>query len=628
MSELLPPGIPQLQYEDLKDELVSYLHGEKTTYSRDVIAYYIEHNTRLKKAYSEIQDLTKLLQHVPEVEPSKNFHRRIAKALPQLRHTHKVSSNLQTLLTETGWGIEERVLFLWAFIKFRIKQQPSAILSLCGMILFLVTAITILPKILSNNHVLYPEAAFTEVVIPDVIKVNKPSVTKSDTSDEKVLKDFIIETPKDSYKPEVKFNPINFGNANYPPMPEKPKNEVVSAPSISLENSSILIKPKMQVLNWYSTRTTKKNDLSKRERKGIDDALSWLATMQYADGSFRTTAPDKASNKSEITENSEDTRIETDNSVIILTAYAALAFITDGYSSYAPIPKKKASMSKDEYAEFRKTFAEYRVIVRKAISFLKSVQNEEGFMGNYANDGVLAHSLSLLAMVEDRITYNNWRLIAPIRDGVQFLMEYQNYDGGWGTYPADNLSTLHTTVWSVIALKAAAQSDSELFIGKDKVFLKISEFIKNMSDPEGFFPESRGKAYPEGHLRPTSEGLLLQTIMKTADPEILQKTIALLTADDALPKWDFSKRVANNTFIDYDYWFFGYISLNSVKDKLSKKQSKLIDTWNENLLKTILDNQYEYGAWEEVNPHKDWGRVYSTALAVLTLQNKYRYSFD
>ena len=53
MSELLPPGIPQLTYDDLKDELISYLHGEKTTFSHDIIKYYLEHDKRLNKAFTE-----------------------------------------------------------------------------------------------------------------------------------------------------------------------------------------------------------------------------------------------------------------------------------------------------------------------------------------------------------------------------------------------------------------------------------------------------------------------------------------------------------------------------------------------------------------------------------------------
>ena len=122
---------------------------------------------------------------------------------------------------------------------------------------------------------------------------------------------------------------------------------------------------------------------------------------------------------------------------------------------------------------------------------------------------------------------------------------------------------------------------------------------------------------------------MLETFLNTGKSKISQsKTIDILTSERGLPRWEFTAKAPNGTYIDYDYWFFGYLVLNSGLENLEKKQRKLVETWNEKLLKVLIDNQFENGSWEAVNPHAAWGKVYSTSLAVLTLQNKYRYSFN
>lgn len=285
-------------------------------------------------------------------------------------------------------------------------------------------------------------------------------------------------------------------------------------------------------------------------------------------------------------------------------------------------------MTKKEYSAFRKNFARNRLVVRNALNFIRNLQDDDGFMGKYDDFGVLAHSVALLAMIEDRITYNNWRLVAAIRNGVTYLKDYQNIDGGWGHSPADNLSLLQPTFWSITALKTAAQSDAELLSEKDAVFTKVLEFFTSISSDEGYFAESSTNSYPDGHLRPTAEGLALHKILHSSNSNSSNaKSIALLTTDFGMPKWEFTKKAPNDTFIDYDYWFFGTLVMNSGLDSLEKHQKKLVETWNDKLLKILISNQNDNGSWQQVNPHSDWGQVYSTTMAILTLQNKYRYSF-
>ncbi|MCD4656190.1 MAG: terpene cyclase/mutase family protein [Planctomycetes bacterium] len=633
MSDLLPPGIPQLSYDDLKDELISYLHDEKTAFSRDIIEYYIEHDNRLNQAFGELTNLTKLLKYTPEVEPSRSFHRRVARALPDLRHTHKVSTNLQNLITETGWGIEERILFVWAYLKFSVKQRPSSILSLCGMILFLVTSIAILPKIINSNSYFPNDFDIKSVVIPDVLESYKP-IVKRIKSDEKTTKTLAqIEIPNIEYVESHKFRKFDFDKLDYPEKHIKKPEKFIDPNilrKIPIGRARLLIEPKLQVLNWFSKRVAKDKQLSKSELDAIESGLDWLAGMQQADGSFRVkNLEGNAEKKSEITPGITSAEINASNADIILTALAALSFITEGYSSYSPTPTKKAGMTKKEYSAFRKKFARNRLVVRNAVNFLKCLQTEDGFLARFNDFGVLAHSISLLAMIEDRITYNNWRLVAAIRNGVNFLIDYQNFDGGWGHSPADNLSLLQPTFWSITALKTAAQSDAELLSEKDTVFTKVLEFFTSVSSEEGYFGESSTVSFPDGHLRPTAEGLALDKILHNkVNQSVKEKSIALLTTAFGMPKWEFTKKAPNGTFIDYDYWFFGTLVMNSGLENLEKKQLKLVETWNDKVLSVLIGNQFEDGSWQAINPHSDWGQVYSTSMVILTLQNKYRYSFN
>lgn len=269
-------------------------------------------------------------------------------------------------------------------------------------------------------------------------------------------------------------------------------------------------------------------------------------------------------------------------------------------------------------------------------------------------------ALGTLALCEALATWEDPRLRIAAQNAVQVLLDAQNPYNAWGTsLQPDGANNTAITAWIGVALLAAQDAGVSV---PNIAFLGADEWMKTMTDmgtgrtgsgfgdrggPGGLptrlegthdrFPSEKSEALTamgywyrvRAHelmaearweiSREKNPKLKRPKLAKQLEDPLLNKQASLMLSK--LPIWD-----DEGGSIDLVYWHFGSLAMNHRKPKFQK-------AWRRAVEKALIDNQLPKkvgtslaGSWDPIGA---WGsvggRVYSTALATLTLQSAYRY---
>ncbi|HEU4395294.1 MAG TPA: SUMF1/EgtB/PvdO family nonheme iron enzyme, partial [Planctomycetota bacterium] len=265
----------------------------------------------------------------------------------------------------------------------------------------------------------------------------------------------------------------------------------------------------------------------------------------------------------------------------------------------------------------------------RALEWLMSVQDKSGgYGGEIRGHDVYNHSIATLALIEGyRATGDPWLRHSAAR-GVDLIVQAQNPFLGWryGIRPKDNDTSV--TVWMVRALAAARDAGipvpSSAFVGARNWLDKVTERDWGRA---GYTAAGNGPARPEALMdkfpADKSESLTAAAVhtrllcgQAPSDDAVL-KGVRLIVKTP--PHYD----EAAGT-IDYYYWHYGTLALQGVGGVDWQR-------WNETIRRILVQEQRNaadddrFGSWDAVDPWaKDGGRVYSTALNVLTLTAPFR----
>jgi hypothetical protein len=267
--------------------------------------------------------------------------------------------------------------------------------------------------------------------------------------------------------------------------------------------------------------------------------------------------------------------------------------------------------------------------VRTGLRWLMDHQDADGCFGEREGEFMYDHAIAALAMTEAA-----WLTLTPLykdpaRRGIDFLCKARNPGFAWryGVRPGDNDTSV--TGWAVMALKSAELSgipfDHEAYTG-------VREWLRRATNAQGKVgyesPGDMGSVLEglndkwRSHPAMTAAGLLARIFIdKKGDPWM--KVAANEIVKD-LPVWDEKARS-----VDFYYWYYASLALFQF-DAPSGSAWKAMDGAMKNAL---IPNQAKpeegctHGSWD---PAVDrWGmvggRVYATALNVLTLEVSFRY---
>ena len=292
-----------------------------------------------------------------------------------------------------------------------------------------------------------------------------------------------------------------------------------------------------------------------------------------------------------------------------LTGLALLAFLGDGHTT-----------ARGAYTEH----------VLRGVRWLKEQQDpESGLLAEPIGHAYLYdHAIATLALCEAYYFSNNPLLGRSAQAAVSFITRARNPYGAWGyDAPPTGRSDTSVTGWMVFALESAQQAgltaDSQALADSLAWLDEVTDTTGRIGYRTPGSTSSRVQGvndhYPTDRTEcMTAVGLLCRFFLGQ-DPEqveAMERGAALL--ERALPRWD-----PDGLTNDMYYWYYGSYAMYQMGGSHWR-------AWEQAMHKAVVASQRKDGAaagsWDPIGP---WGfsggRVYATALGVLSLEVTFRY---
>ncbi len=320
-----------------------------------------------------------------------------------------------------------------------------------------------------------------------------------------------------------------------------------------------------------------------------------------------------------------------------VTALALLAFLGNGHTHR------------------HSTYPEFKRAVKKGLDYLKGRQRDDGSVGFDGGETIYNHAIATMALCEAYAISRDFTLKKYAQKAVDFSIQAQNPGLGWKYGVKVGKNDTSVTGWFVLALKAAKTAELEV---PDAAFQgALSWFEKATSDggPNaapglvGYERPGDGGSqinrksldhpdvYPKYEAVPTMTGVAvicrIFTGQKKTEERVKQGVKILM---DNVPTFDETKEKNKTNFYYWYYATYGIFQATSYNSPEWGKWNKAMqvailgpddrgDDPRKNRQRMIESGDAD-GSWDPVD---EWGiaggRVYSTAINVLTLEIYYRY---
>jgi hypothetical protein len=361
------------------------------------------------------------------------------------------------------------------------------------------------------------------------------------------------------------------------------------------------------VVRGFSTRGTGKGEALRRHGGGgttesaVGRGLAWLAAHQDEDGGWsadgfqrhcRGVVPCPGKGFSDFDAG--------------VTALASLAFLGAGH-----VPKGPGAAEASAYSGH----------VARALDYLMARQDARGACGAVVESFMYNHALATFALAEAYAMTDSQRYRSSVEAAVAFTASSQQTGGGWDySARSSDRNDLSITGWQIMALAAASQAGIAV---PEHVLPRVQTFLDRAVTPDGQgIYANLGQEAGRRGINMVAVGLLSRLYLdaQPADPRS-QRAVKRLLRDP--PDWEKAGRW-EDTFHSYYYWYTASLALFHVGGEEWR-------AWEHFLRRAVLPLQsvkvHEAGSWP---PEPSWiglsgGRVYSTAMAVLTFETYYRY---
>jgi hypothetical protein len=262
---------------------------------------------------------------------------------------------------------------------------------------------------------------------------------------------------------------------------------------------------------------------------------------------------------------------------------------------------------------------QYRDTVAKAADFLISQQESDGDMrgpsalrgGGADHANMYDHGIASFAIGELAAMTRDPRYTQAALKAADFTVAAQNpQTGGWRYIPGEpgdssvfgwQIMSLHTAELLGFAIPQSTRDGANKFIGQ----VSQGEF--------GMLSSYQGHGAPTPPM--TAEILFSRMLLhhKLTEPEMIEATSFL----------DQQKPNPGNP--DLYYWYYASLSMLQMNDtgRLATGQWK---DWNTQTRDTLISMQQKGGYWDtNIRWGDRGGRIFTTAIATLTLEVYYRY---
>ena len=313
----------------------------------------------------------------------------------------------------------------------------------------------------------------------------------------------------------------------------------------------------------------------------VELALEWLAAHQKPNGSWSLVHTTEACGNY-CTHPGSPERYEP-----AATGLALLAFLGAGYAH-----------REGKYAD----------VVKKGVYFLLQVMEETSHGGSFlysSPQGMYNQGVASFALCEAYQLSRDESLRGPATKAIQFIVYAQNDQGGWGYLPK-RPGDLTITGWQTMALKSA--DGAEIYIPAHTI-VRIDKFLDSQTDKEKIF---YGYTAPGKSETCTAIGLLLRLFRNwpNSDPRVLSGVAFL--EDQGISAHD----IYRNYYATLLMYHVG---------------GPTFQAWNPRMRDSLVRTQnragHAKGSWYFDDKYGEvGGRLYTTAMAAMTLEVYYRFS--
>ncbi|MBI3722680.1 terpene cyclase/mutase family protein [bacterium] len=377
----------------------------------------------------------------------------------------------------------------------------------------------------------------------------------------------------------------------------------------------------------YGTRFGGRRDLvargggSQATESAVEAGLRWLARHQSANGSWSCEGFDHACARKDGSRGPCYAPGQ-DCYDVGVTSLAILAFLGAGHT-----PTNRSAYRDPETAKVMR----FGDAVKNGLKWLLEQQEGDGAFGSACQKHLYNHVLATFALSEAYGMTNAVVYRVPAQKAVDYLEEAQNPGRGWQYQPKSGVSDTSMTGFCVMALKSAAISGLDVSEG---AFSGARSFLVSVTDRRGvagYFRAERMKVVFLGNDRwadhPTCTAVAMLSRMymdQDRSAKDFEKGARLIAQD--LPRCEEGREAS----VDYYYWYAGTLSVF----QYDGPDGPLWSRWNEAMSSVLCSHQHERkdgcqdGSWD-AKPDR-WGvaggRVYATAMNVLTLEVYYRFA--
>jgi len=360
---------------------------------------------------------------------------------------------------------------------------------------------------------------------------------------------------------------------------------------------------------------------TRQTEDAVESGLKWLAAHQEADGRWSRTEFFLNCPRDDRCSGPALRRMDSSLDAG-LTGLALLAFLGAGYTD------------RD---------GPYPLVVGGAVNYLLRVQ---GPHGGFAADREMAgynDSLATFALAEYYALTRDPRVRAPLERAVERLLGSQQAAGGWDYLPTPESGRNDTSIsaWVVQALAACASAGIDV---PRHVFARAALHFTRATEPDGrvwYADTGTGVQQGDDPMLPelrygpamTAAGLTCSQLLGwRADSGLTLKLRGQLSGQ--APSAAILRGRDPTQLHSYYYWYYGTVAAFQVGGETWER-------WNARLRDALLPLQdrtlrgesrtHSYGSWQPYGVGwGKWGRmggrVYTTAICVLTLEIYYRHT--
>jgi len=326
-----------------------------------------------------------------------------------------------------------------------------------------------------------------------------------------------------------------------------------------------------------------------RTEAAVAAALDWLASAQSEDGRWDADAFGAGRETRTLGHDRQGAGAHADTGI---TGLALLALLGCGETHLA---------------------GAHRQTVQHGLEFLLASQARDGNLAGHAElyAAMYCHGMATLALSEAYALSGDERLLPGLRAALEYTIAAQSSAGGWRYRPSEptDPGDMSQFGWQLMSLKSAEMGGIPL---PAATRVRMVRFLQSCSTGK-----SRGMAgYQPGHRASrtmTAESLVCRHFLT------VENTPAALHEGAAFVMQELPSRQTPNFY----YWYYGTLAM-------FQRQGADWRRWNDALQQELLARQRWDGSLAgSYDPDDVWGgyggRVYSTALAALSLEVYYRY---